>query len=119
MAELTHTEWLGDEQYGYINFEPAPEVRELLRFAGRGDGRRRVADPDRGPLDAASRIRGGREAEFWLDTRKMHVFDPETGDNLTRDAEAGAALTQEANAARAEEISEAREREASTAGQPV
>ena len=58
-------------------------------------------------LDAASRIRGGRRAELWLDTRKLHLFDPETGENLTRDAEAGAALTEEAAAVRAEQIARA------------
>ncbi|MGF9660643.1 sn-glycerol-3-phosphate ABC transporter ATP-binding protein UgpC [Arthrobacter crystallopoietes] len=110
-AELTHTEWLGNEQYGYINFDPDPEVRALL------DGLARDMDADElrpqivVTLDAASRIRGGRPAELWLDTRKLHLFDPETGENLTRDAAAGAALTEEANAARAEEIADARERD--------
>jgi multiple sugar transport system ATP-binding protein len=113
-AELTHTEWLGNEQYGYINFDPDPEVRDLL------DNLAREMDADElrpqivVTLDAASRIRGGRPAELWLDTRKIHLFDPGTGENLTRDAAAGAALTEEANAARAEEIAEARERDAAT-----
>ncbi|TJY69783.1 sn-glycerol-3-phosphate ABC transporter ATP-binding protein UgpC [Arthrobacter sp. CAU 1506] len=118
-AELTHTEWLGNEQYGYINFDPDPEVRELLNSLAADMDADELRPQIVVTLDAASRIRGGRSAELWLDTRKMHLFDPETGENLTRDAEAGAALTQEANAARAEEISEAREREASTAGQPA
>ena len=46
-------------------------------------------------LDATSRIREGREAELWVDTRRMHFFDPESGDNLTRDEEAGAELTRQ------------------------
>ena len=58
-------------------------------------------------IDAASRIREGREAEFWLDNRKVHVFDPKSGDNLTRDAEAGAELTRAAAEDRAEEVQEA------------
>ena len=37
-----------------------------------------------------------RDAEFWIDTRKVHCFDPASGENLTRDAEAGAKLTREA-----------------------
>lgn len=44
-----------------------------------------------------------------MDTRKLHVFDPETGDNLTRDAEAGAKLTEEAARERADEIKRAQE----------
>jgi len=114
-AELSHTEWLGNEQYGYIHFEPSPEVKDLL------DGLARDLDADElrpqvvVTLDAASRIRGGRTAELWLDTRRLHVFDPATGENLTRDAEAGAALTQEANRERAEEIERAG-RDAAEAG---
>jgi multiple sugar transport system ATP-binding protein len=34
-------------------------------------------------LDGASRISEGDEAEIYVDVRKMHLFDPETGDNLT------------------------------------
>ncbi|MET1152947.1 sn-glycerol-3-phosphate ABC transporter ATP-binding protein UgpC [Arthrobacter sp.] len=119
MAELTHTEWLGNEQYGYINFDPDPKVRDLLDSLARDMDADELRPQIVVTLDAASRIRGSRSAELWLDTRRMHLFDPETGDNLTRDAEAGAALTQEANQARAEEITEAREREASAAGQPA
>ncbi|WP_417215875.1 ABC transporter ATP-binding protein [Arthrobacter sp.] len=115
-AELSHTEWLGNEQYGYIHFEPSPEVKDLL------DGLARDLDADElrpqvvVTLDAASRIRGGRAAELWLDTRRLHVFDPATGENLTRDEAAGAALTEEANRERAEEIDRAG-RDAESAGE--
>ena len=37
----------------------------------------------------------------------MHVFDPQTGENLTRDAEAGAALTRMATEDRVEQVHEA------------
>jgi multiple sugar transport system ATP-binding protein len=60
-------------------------------------------------IDSTSRIREGRDAEFWLDSRKVHVFDPQTGDNLTRDAEAGAELTRLANQDREEQMGEARQ----------
>ena len=55
-------------------------------------------------IDATSRIREGRDAEFWIDTRKVHCFDPASGDNLTRDAEAGAALTREASEDRVSDL---------------
>jgi multiple sugar transport system ATP-binding protein len=61
-------------------------------------------------IDSTSRIREGREAEFWLDSRKVHVFDPQTGENLTRDAEAGAALTRMASEDRVEQVEEAKSR---------
>ncbi|SDR73057.1 carbohydrate ABC transporter ATP-binding protein, CUT1 family [Nocardioides scoriae] len=42
-------------------------------------------------LDAAARVRSGEQAHLWVDTSKMHVFDADTGDNLTdtSHAEAG------------------------------
>ena len=61
-------------------------------------------------IDSTSRIREGREAEFWLDSRKVHVFDPQTGINLTRDAEAGAELTRLAEEDRAEQLQMAQAR---------
>jgi multiple sugar transport system ATP-binding protein len=45
-------------------------------------------------IDPASEISEGSEAEFWLDTRRIHYFDAETGENLVPDAgaeQAGAA----------------------------
>ena len=110
-APITHTEWLGNEQYGYIHFDPSPEVRELLDNLARDMDADELRPQVVVTLDAASRIRGGREATLWLDTRKIHLFDPETGENLTRDAQAGAELTEEANAARAEEIAAAHEQQ--------
>jgi len=34
-------------------------------------------------LDASTRVREGSRAELWVDTTKMHVFDPASGANLT------------------------------------
>jgi multiple sugar transport system ATP-binding protein len=34
-------------------------------------------------LDAASEVSEGKEAELWFDVEKVHLFDPESGDNLT------------------------------------
>ena len=108
-APISHTEWLGNEQYGYIPFHPDPEVKELLDNLARDMDADELRPQIVVTIDAASRIRGGRDAELWLDTRKVHLFDPETGENLTRDPEAGAELTEEANERRAEEIAMARE----------
>ncbi|MFC8302898.1 ABC transporter ATP-binding protein [Specibacter sp. NPDC057265] len=108
-AELTHTEWLGNEQYGYINFDPAPEVRDMLNSLARDMDADELRPQVVVTLDAASKIRGGRPAELWLDTRRIHLFDPKTGENLTRDAEEGARLTEEAGQERAEEIAAAQD----------
>lgn len=107
-TRLTHTEWLGNEQYGYMDFDPAPEVRDLLNSLAKDLDADELKPQIVVTLDSSSRIRAGRDADLWLDTRKLHLFDPETGDSLTRDAEAGAALTQEAIQEREDEIAAAR-----------
>jgi multiple sugar transport system ATP-binding protein len=40
-------------------------------------------------LDAASSAAEDKELEFWLDLRRVHVFDPESGENLTVDTVEG------------------------------
>ncbi|WP_144791073.1 ABC transporter ATP-binding protein [Kocuria palustris] len=111
-AELSHTEWLGSQQYGYVGYEQDRDVKEKL------DELARDLDADEMPaqvvveLPASSRVRGGSQARLWMNTAKMHVFDPQTGENLTRDAEAGAELTREANEERKADIERMRTREA-------
>jgi multiple sugar transport system ATP-binding protein len=34
-------------------------------------------------LDPASRIEAGKPARLWLDTSKLHFFEPASGDSLT------------------------------------
>ncbi|WP_026530525.1 ABC transporter ATP-binding protein [Haematomicrobium sanguinis] len=106
-ADLTHTEWLGNEQYGYITFEPEPAMREVLTDLAKEMDADELRPQVVVSLDAASRLKGGRTGEIWVDTRRVHLFDPETGENLTRDAEEGARLTAEAAEDRADEIAQA------------
>ncbi len=40
-------------------------------------------------LDAAANVRPGEQAELWVNTSKMHVFDAESGANLTAGEAAG------------------------------
>jgi len=119
-AHVDVTEWLGDSQYAYIPYEAPERVTTALRELSRELDAEEVRTQAIVSIDASSRIREGREAELWLDTRKAHVFDPTTGANLTRDAEAGAELTRTAAEDRAEHLRAAREHrsapEAPTAG---
>ncbi len=108
-AEVDVTEWLGNEQYAYIPFDASPEVEQQLKDLSRDLDSDQLRTQMIIAIDAASRIRGGRRAEIWVDTRKMHLFDPETGENLTRDADAGARITAEAEQERREEMEEARD----------
>ncbi len=41
-------------------------------------------------LDATTQIREGHDAELWVDTRSMHIFDPRSGRNLSLGAEPAA-----------------------------
>ena len=70
----------------------ATELEELARDSGRADTGG-SGDTVVARLDAATSVREGRDAELWVDARKMHVFDPSSGRNLSlasRDAGAGA-----------------------------
>ncbi len=42
-------------------------------------------------LDASTQVREGDNAELWADVRAMHIFDPQSGKNLTLDAGTAAA----------------------------
>ena len=113
-APVDVTEWLGDSQYAYIPYEAPEAVTARLRDLSEELDSEALRTQAIVSIDAASRMREGREAEFWLDSRTVHVFDPESGENLTRDAEAGAELTRMAEEDRADQVADA-QRE----GQPV
>ena len=103
-AELSHLEWLGHEQYGYIEFEPDEKVRRLLSDLAAEMDADELRPQVVTTLSAESRVRPGRPTELWVDTSRVHIFDPESGENLTRDAEAGAELTRMATEEREREI---------------
>ncbi|WP_433031477.1 ABC transporter ATP-binding protein [Actinomycetospora sp. CA-053990] len=107
-ARVDVTEWLGDAQYAYIPYEAPADVTEQLKELSRELDSDQLRTQAVVSIDSTSRIREGREAEFWLDTRKVHVFDPKTGENLTRDAEAGRRLTEEAAEDRIEQVERAK-----------
>ncbi|MBC3192630.1 sn-glycerol-3-phosphate ABC transporter ATP-binding protein UgpC [Pseudonocardia sp. C8] len=107
-ARVDVTEWLGDSQFAYIPYEAPPEVDAKLKELSRELDSDQLRTQAIVSIDSTSRIREGRDAEFWLDARKIHVFDPESGVNLTRDPEAGAELTRMAEEDRAEQVAQAR-----------
>ncbi|GAB2577853.1 putative sugar ABC transporter, ATP-binding protein SugC [Paractinoplanes abujensis] len=91
-ARVDVTEWLGDSQYAYIPFEANEEVtKQLADLAAELDSealRTQLIIS----IDAMSRLRENHDGEFWADTSRMHLFDPRTGENLTRDEAAAADL---------------------------
>ncbi len=106
-ADVDVTEWLGNELYAYVPFEADEKVRERLDELDRdldGEGMRTQLVVS---LDATSRVRDGDTAELWFDPTRIHLFDPETGENLTRDDEVAAELGEENERARQESLERA------------
>jgi multiple sugar transport system ATP-binding protein len=78
---------MGSELYVYFSLEgegvESDELRELAEDSGAGevpggDGKQVVAR-----LSPESKVKRGEELEMWVDTRKLHLFDPESGQSLT------------------------------------
>ncbi|MBO0844875.1 MAG: sn-glycerol-3-phosphate ABC transporter ATP-binding protein UgpC [Nocardioides sp.] len=95
-AQVDVVEWLGNEAYAYIPYEAESEVQEQLTqlerdLEGEGLHTQLVVS-----LDSASRIKEGDEAEIWVDTSQIHLFDPSTGENLTVDKSAAGTIPSEA-----------------------
>jgi multiple sugar transport system ATP-binding protein len=84
-AQIDVTEWLGNELFAYIPFEAPAEVQERLKSLARELDSESLRTQLVVSLDTASRIKDGEEAELWFDSSRMHLFDPASGDNLTRD----------------------------------
>jgi multiple sugar transport system ATP-binding protein len=86
-ATVDVVEWLGNETYAYIPYEASPEVAEHLRQLERDLDGEALHTQLVATLSGGSRIKEGEEAEIWVDASRIHLFDPETGRNLTVDAE--------------------------------
>jgi multiple sugar transport system ATP-binding protein len=88
-ARIDVVEWMGSELFVYL---PVPRgdrqhqagLSELARELDQEDLH---SDSDESQLvarlDPASRVREGEEVELWVNTTRVHLFDPETGESLT------------------------------------
>ena len=96
-ADIDVSESLGSEKFVYFSRElgqthNVAELEELARDSGRADAGG-AEETVVARLDPASRIKEGEDARLWVDVRKLHVFDPASGRNLTlgmTEAQAGA-----------------------------
>jgi multiple sugar transport system ATP-binding protein len=77
-------EWIGAEQLAYVLYDAPPAIASTLRTLARDLDSEALRTQLVVSLDAASPVRSGDVAELWLDPRRMHFFDPRTGDNLGR-----------------------------------
>jgi multiple sugar transport system ATP-binding protein len=110
-VDVDVTEWLGNELYAYVPFEAEPAVRAKLDELDRdldGEGMRTQLVVS---LDAMSRVRDGDRANLWFDPARMHLFDPETGENLTRDEDEARRIDEENERLRQESLERAQHAE--------
>jgi multiple sugar transport system ATP-binding protein len=82
-AKVEVTEWLGNEAYAYIPVDLPQDISGQLTELERELDMEALRPQLVVSLDAASRIGEGEEAEIFVDARKMHLFDPQTQENLT------------------------------------
>ncbi|HWC21546.1 MAG TPA: sn-glycerol-3-phosphate ABC transporter ATP-binding protein UgpC [Flexivirga sp.] len=114
-AVVDQTEWLGNEQYAYIPYEADGAVRDQLEELDRdldGEGLRTQMIVN---LDPRSRVLEGDEAQLAFNPASMHVFDPQSGDNLTRDDARAAEIAADSEKMRRAALERARKRDAEQA----
>jgi multiple sugar transport system ATP-binding protein len=90
-AKIDLVESLGSDLYAYFHVEAerveseqlADLIGESISETGAGglrEGEERVV----ARLDPTSKVQRRQRAELWADTAKLHLFDPESGDRLSR-----------------------------------
>ena len=92
-ANVDLLESLGSDKYAYFTVKSerasARHLEELAEDAGGVEMATEDGVQVTARLDAASDAKEDQELEFWLDLRRVHVFDPESGENLTVDTVEG------------------------------
>jgi multiple sugar transport system ATP-binding protein len=91
-AKVDVVEWLGNQAYAYSPFEAPEEVQQQLLQLERDLDGEALHTQLVISLDSSSRIAEGDEATIWVDASKVHLFDPQTGENLTVDETAAGTI---------------------------
>jgi multiple sugar transport system ATP-binding protein len=84
-AKIDLVESMGSELYAYFNTEGGIESEELAELAADSGMEETPTSGEHtvvARLDAASRVTRGEEAELWVDSSKLHLFDPSSGQSL-------------------------------------
>jgi multiple sugar transport system ATP-binding protein len=87
-AKVDLLESLGSDKFAYFTVQGQRASAQLLEELAQDAGTTELGGAEEGVqvtarLDSASNAREDEELDFWLDLRKVQVFDPESGDNLT------------------------------------
>ncbi len=90
-AEIDLVESLGSDLYAYFHIEsPGVQSDQLADLVDESLEETGAAEMREGHeqivarLDPTSKVRRREHAELWADTAKLHLFDPESGENLRR-----------------------------------
>ncbi|MFM2720044.1 ABC transporter ATP-binding protein [Microbacterium mcarthurae (nom. nud.)] len=108
--DIEMTEWLGEVLYAYVPYETDATVKEKLSELDRDLDGESLRTELVVALDAMSAIRAGDTARLWFSPDSLHLFDPETGVNLTRDEAKAEKLEEDARSARKRALERAKER---------
>jgi multiple sugar transport system ATP-binding protein len=86
-ATIDLLESLGSDKFAYFTVSgeraTAQQLDEVARDLGQHEMGEREGIQVTARLDAASKAHEDEKLEIWFDLRKLHVFDPESGENLT------------------------------------
>ena len=81
-------ESMGSDVFAYFTLEGGPaesaELEELARATRAGPTSAPTATRSWPGSTPTTKIPESEDAELWVDTRSIHVFDPSTGENLTQ-----------------------------------
>ena len=95
-SRISNIEWMGSELYAYLPYDAGTAIAgQLDALAADLDLEQAGGDESQlvARLDAASRVDETTEAQIWVDARRIHLFDPESGEALTRRQPAAPART--------------------------
>jgi multiple sugar transport system ATP-binding protein len=88
-ASIDVVESMGSDVFVYFTLEDtqadslhSAELEELAADSGRAETGA-TEEQVVARLDVATSVREGSQSELWADSRKVHVFDPQTGENLS------------------------------------
>ncbi len=89
-ARIDVIEWMGSELYAYLPVSIGAGSQHkagLAELARELDQEDLHSNSDESQvvarLNPASRVRESEPAQLWVNTTRVHLFDPDTGDNLT------------------------------------
>jgi len=87
-AQIDLVESMGSEIYAFFTYEGegarSEQITELAADVGAGDTSAADGQQVVARLNPDSKVARGQTSRLWLDTGRLHLFDPKTGENLTR-----------------------------------